>query len=63
MMNVDDQYCLELLHRTIVQQDAHARKIIQRYFSELLYQWLHYHPKSERAYQLNSEEHYVTQAL
>lgn len=63
MMNVDDQYCLELLHRTIVQQDAHARKIIQRYFSELLYQWLHYHPKSEMAYQLNSEEHYVTQAL
>ena len=63
MMNVDDQYYLELLHRTIVQQNAHAREIIQGYFSELLYQWLRCHPKSEMAYQLNSEEHYVTEAL
>jgi len=63
MMNVDDQYCLELLHRTIVQQDAHARQLIQRYFSELLYQWLHCHPKKEMICQLNSEEHYITEAL
>jgi hypothetical protein len=62
MMNVDDQYCLELLHRTIV-QDAHARKIIQRYFRELLCQWLHCHPKKEVICQLNSEEHYITEAL
>src|SRR5690348_5364338 len=62
-MNIDDQYCLELLHRTIVQQDAQARKTIQRYFSQLLCQWLRGHPKSDMAYQVNSEEHYVTQAL
>jgi hypothetical protein len=62
-MNMDDHYCLELLHRTIVQQDAHARKIIQRHFSELLYHWLHCHPKKEMICQLNSEEHYITEAL
>lgn len=62
-MSIDDKYCLELLHRSIVQQDVHARKIIQCYFSELLSHWLHCHPKSEMAYQLNSEEHYVTEAL
>jgi hypothetical protein len=62
-MKVDDQYCLELLHHAIVQHDVHARNRLQQIFSELLHHWVYYHPKREMACQLNSEDHYVEQAL
>lgn len=63
MMNIDDHYCLELLQRAVVQHDIHARNTLQQHFSELLHQWMRSHPKREMAFQLNSEEHYVTEAL
>ncbi len=62
-MNVEDQYCLELLHRAVVQHDIHARNTLQHHFSELLYHWMRSHPKREMVSQLNSEEHYVIEAL
>src|SRR5207249_6916625 len=62
-MNVEDQYYLELLHRAVVQHDAHAKNTLQQHFSELLHQWVRCHPNREVASQLNSEEHYVTEAL
>ena len=62
-MNIDDQYCLELLNRAIVQHDTCVREMLQQCLGELLRRWIRSHPKSVVACQLNSEDHYVAQAL
>jgi hypothetical protein len=57
------QYCLELLRRATVQQDAHAWECLQRQLREIVLSWMRQHPDKEAACRLGSEEHYVNQAF
>jgi hypothetical protein len=59
----EHQYCLELLSRATVQQDAHAWECLQRQLREIVLSWMRQHPDKEAACRLGSEEHYVNQAF
>lgn len=55
----DDQYCLEIFRRALVQRDEHAWEILTRRFGGTIIGWLRRHPYREAAYRLHSEENYV----
>jgi hypothetical protein len=59
----EHQYCLELLSRATVQQDAHAWECLQRQLREIVLSWMRQHPDKEATCRLGSEEHYVNQAF
>jgi hypothetical protein len=58
-----DKYVLELLRRAIVQGDQGARAVVQDRLGEVVRGWLHCHPSREAVCRLNSEEHYVANAI
>ena len=58
-----DQYSLELLRRTTVQEDQEARAWMQYCFSEMIHNWLHLHPNKNAACRLESTENFVAQTF
>lgn len=59
----DDQYCLELFRRAIMQQDQEAWEILQEQFKKEVFGWLRRHPRREIACRFDSEENYVAHAF
>ena len=58
-----DEYIEALLHRAIVQGDQDARVGVQQCLSGAVRGWLHWHPKREAVYRLDSEENYIAVAF
>lgn len=56
----DDQYCLEIFRRAIVQRDDQAWYILQQLFSETVRMWLRSHQASNLALMHESEENYIS---
>ena len=59
----NDQYCLEIFRRALLQRDQQAWELIQQRFSDTVRNWLRRHPKSDIASRFESEENYVAQAF
>jgi DNA-directed RNA polymerase specialized sigma24 family protein len=55
----DDQYCLEIFRRAILERAGHAWAVLQQRFSETVRIWLRSHPSRDLALQRDSEENYV----
>jgi len=58
-----DEYGLELLSRTIIQDDQEAWAWMQRCFNGMVLGWLHRHPCRSAACRLESEANYVALAF
>src|SRR6266581_1049009 len=52
----NDQYCVELFRRAMVQHDPLAWEIVQQRFQETMLRWMRAHPQKELACRLDSEE-------
>jgi DNA-directed RNA polymerase specialized sigma24 family protein len=59
----NDQYCLELFHRALMQRDSLAWEVLQRRFSKMVLHWMRVHPMRDIACRHDSEENYVAQAF
>lgn len=59
----NDQYCLEIFRRAMLQQDERAWELLEQRFQRMMLAWLRRHPRREQALQLDSEENYVAQAF
>ncbi len=59
----NDQYCVELFRRAMVQHDPLAWEIVQQRFQETMLRWMRAHPQKELACRLDSEENYVALAF
>ncbi|GAC1665589.1 MAG: hypothetical protein NVS9B9_26690 [Ktedonobacteraceae bacterium] len=59
----NDQYCLELFHRALMQSDSLAWEALQRRFSKMVLHWMRVHPMRDIACRHDSEENYVAQAF
>ena len=59
----NDDYCLEIFRRAMLQNDAHAWELLMQRFHSLLVGWVRRHPNREIAYRLDSEENYVAFAF
>jgi hypothetical protein len=59
----NDQYCLELFHRALMQRDSLAWEVLQRRFSKMVLHWMRVHPLRDIACRHDSEENYVAQAF
>lgn len=55
----DDQYCLEIFRRAILQRVELAWALLQQRFDETVRIWLRSHPSYELALHRDSEENYV----
>ncbi|HEY1348363.1 MAG TPA: hypothetical protein VGF67_01900 [Ktedonobacteraceae bacterium] len=55
----DDQYCLEIFRRAILERQEPAWEILQRRFDETVRIWLRSHPSRDLALSRDSEENYV----
>ena len=58
-----DTFCLELLHRAIIQGNQEVWACVQHCFGGMVRGWLRRHPKREVACRLESEENYVAQTF
>jgi DNA-directed RNA polymerase specialized sigma24 family protein len=59
----NDDYCLEIFRRAMLQKDVHAWELLMQRFHGLLVGWVRRHPSREIAYRLDSEENYVAFAF
>ncbi|SRR5579875_49164 len=59
----DDQYCLEIFRRAVLQSDHDAWAILQQQFSESVRMWLGRHPYREAALRLEMEKTYIDDAF
>src|SRR5947209_15194262 len=59
----DDQYCLEIFRRAMLQGDSDAWEILHRRFSGILLGWVRRHPSRELAYRCDNENNYVDRAF
>jgi DNA-directed RNA polymerase specialized sigma24 family protein len=55
----DDQYCLEIFRRAILQGTDQAWTTLQRRFGETVRVWLRSHPSCDLALRRDSEENYI----
>jgi len=55
----DDQYCLEIFHRAMVNHDPDAWELLQQRFSPIVRAWMRNHPHRDVACRHQSEEDYV----
>jgi hypothetical protein len=55
----DDQYCLEMFHRAMVNHDPDAWELLQQCFSPLVREWMRDHPQRNLACRYELEETYV----
>jgi DNA-directed RNA polymerase specialized sigma24 family protein len=59
----NDQYCLEIFHRAIIQHNEQAWELLYRRFHGLVLGWLRRHPRRDMAMRHDSEENYVARAF
>jgi hypothetical protein len=59
----DDQYCLEIFRRAMLQGDSSAWELLHQHFKSTLVRWLRSHPNRQAASWLDSEENYIVQAF
>jgi len=55
----DDQYCLEIFRRAILQGADQAWTVLQQCFGETVRVWLRSHPSCDLALRRDSEENYI----
>ena len=55
----NDQYCLEIFRRAVVQRDNDAWSVLRQQFSENLQLWIRRHPHRETALRYQTEQNYV----
>ncbi|HEX6480125.1 MAG TPA: hypothetical protein VF043_14890 [Ktedonobacteraceae bacterium] len=59
----NDQYCLEIFHRALLQHDNDAWTLLEDRFSPMVKSWVRSHPRQDAACRLDSEENYVAKAF
>ena len=59
----DDQYCLEIFRRAMVEGDSDAWEVLHQRFSSILLGWVRRHPQREAAYRCDNENNYVDRAF
>lgn len=59
----DDQYCLEIFRRAILERMDSAWEILQQRFEDSVRIWLRSHPSRDLALSHDSEENYVAQTF
>jgi hypothetical protein len=59
----DDQYCLEIFRRAMLQGDSLAWELLHQHFKSTLLRRLRSHPSRDTASRLDSEENYIVQAF
>jgi hypothetical protein len=59
----DDQYCLEIFHRAMLQGDSSAWELVHQHFKSTMLRWLRSHPHRDVASRFESEENYIVQAF
>src|SRR5712691_1318862 len=60
----DDQYCLEIFRRAMLQHDERAWEVLQQRFNGIMLGWLRRHPGRETANYIDSnEQNFVDQAF
>ena len=55
----NDQYCLEIFRRALVQQDSHAWSVLMERFHGIVLSWIRRHPQREAVRDIESEENLV----
>lgn len=55
----NEQYCLEIFHRALVQHDADAWELLQELFNPMVRAWMQRHPRQHIACYHEPVEHYV----
>lgn len=56
----DDQYCLEIFRRAILEREDQAWAALQQRFSDSVRNWLYRHPSCDLALRRDSEENYIS---
>jgi DNA-directed RNA polymerase specialized sigma24 family protein len=59
----NDQYCLEIFHRAMIERDELAWDLMHRCFGTFVRSWLRNHPKRDIALRFESEENYVAETF
>ncbi len=59
----DDQYCLEIFRRAMLENNERAWEILHQRFNGILLSWVRCHPNREAAYRCDSENSYVDRAF
>ncbi len=59
----NDQYCLAIFHRALLQHDNEAWNILVERFGPLVKSWVRSHPRRDIASRHDSEENYVAKAF
>src|SRR5712691_7521555 len=59
----DDQYCLEIFRRAMLQGNAQAWELLMYRFHSTVLGWVRRHPNKEAAIRLDREENYVALAF
>ena len=59
----NDQYCLEIFHRALLQHDDDAWKLLVDRFGPMVKGWVRSHPRRDAACRHDSEENYVTKTF
>src|SRR5438270_12735367 len=59
----DDQYCLEIFRRAMVQNDSDAWAVLHQRFTSILLGWVRRHPNREAAYRCDNDNNYVDRAF
>jgi len=59
----NDDYCLEIFHRAMLQSDTQAWELLMQRFKGIVVGWVRRHPNREIAYRYDSEENYVDLAF
>ncbi|TME06129.1 MAG: sigma-70 family RNA polymerase sigma factor [Chloroflexi bacterium] len=55
----DDQCCLEIFRRAMLQNNSHAWEILMERFHGIVLSWVRRHPQRDAACAIDSEENYV----
>src|SRR5437763_16465337 len=59
----DEQYCLEIFRRAMVEGNSEAWVVLHQRFSSILLGWVRRHPQREAAYRCDNENNYVDRAF
>jgi DNA-directed RNA polymerase specialized sigma24 family protein len=59
----DDQYCLAIFHRALLQNDGDAWRLLVDRFSPMVMGWVRSHPRRDIACRYDSEDNYVAKAF
>ena len=55
----NDQCCLEIFRRALLQQDSQAWSVLMERFHSIVLSWVRRHPQSQAVRDIDSEENYV----